>query len=377
MQTELQSIVFVWENFGPPHADRCEALASLLKGRASVVGIEICGNSSTYDWVPERGVGFLKETLFTGAKVEDICIAARFWKLMIACRRSGGRYIFLCHYENVATFLTAVVLKCMGRRVYVMNDSKFDDYPRVMWREILKSLFYFPYEGGLAGSARAKDYMRFLGIRYERIEEPYNAISVSRIRRLAGLLDGLDGVDFADRHFTIVARLVPKKNITTAILAYAKYVSNVEHPRQLHVYGSGPLDGELKAQVREACLEPYVHFYGFRQTQEIAQALRRTLALILPSIEEQFGYVVLEALAANVPVIVSSNCGVCDSVVRDEVNGFVVEPMNVEGYAYYMRMLSEDRVIWTGVQSGAKKSAMLGDASLFAKAVERLLEGLH
>jgi len=44
------SIAFVWENFGPYHRDRLEAVASALSDNYRVVGIEIGGSSVAYSW---------------------------------------------------------------------------------------------------------------------------------------------------------------------------------------------------------------------------------------------------------------------------------------------------------------------------------------
>lgn len=51
--------------------------------------------------------------------------------------------------------------------------------------------------------------------------------------------------------------------------------------------------------------------------------------LVLPSIADSFGLVVLEAMACGVPVLVTEHVGAKD-VVREKVDGFVVPAMNVE-----------------------------------------------
>ena len=45
----LPRLVFLWENFGPMHADRCDAVAAAVRGEAEVVGLELYGRSDTYD----------------------------------------------------------------------------------------------------------------------------------------------------------------------------------------------------------------------------------------------------------------------------------------------------------------------------------------
>lgn len=369
----LPAVAFVWDNFGPAHAERCIATAARLAGRRRVIGIELASISDTYNWVSEGGDNFEKLTLFAGRSVSEVSLWKRTSATLRACLQSHARHIFLCHYEQWATLFVAWGLRLAGRRVFVMNDSKFDDYPRFLWRELMKSFFYFPYQGALSGSARSSDYLRFLGIRPDRIEPAYDARSITRIRALAGVAPAPGGIPFAARHFSIVARFIPEKNLANAIEAYRLYCAETDNPRDLHLCGSGALERDLRAIVEAAGLADKVHFRGFLQADEICAALGSTLALLFPSKKDTFGAVVIEALAMGVPVIVSENCGARDSLVRTGVNGFIVEPDNIEGLAIFMRMLATDEALWRRMSAAADKFVWNCDVSEFAASVERLI----
>jgi glycosyltransferase involved in cell wall biosynthesis len=62
-------------------------------------------------------------------------------------------------------------------------------------------------------------------------------------------------------------------------------------------------------------LEDLVDFRRFVQTQDICRILGSMLALLLPSTEEQFGNVIIEAMVMGVPVILSFNCDARDLLV--------------------------------------------------------------
>jgi L-malate glycosyltransferase len=267
-------------------------------------------------------------------------------------------------------------MRGLGRHVYMMNESKFDDYPRKLWREVLKREFFRPYHGCLVAGTRTQDYVRLLGIRPERIERGYDTISVQRMR--AQLDDNsATSVSFDERHFTIVARLVEKKNHKMALEAYRTYVSRNVNPRRLVICGSGSLENELKAQVESLSLGPFVTFTGFIQTAEVSRILSSTLALILPSTEEQFGQVILEAITMGLPVLVSEACGARDELVRTGVNGFVFEPDNPEGLAWFMSILAMDRNLWLQMANASKRFVPLCDVERFADGVERLIAVSH
>lgn len=366
------TIAFVWENFGPAHAERCTAVARRFADKANIFGLELSDKSAVYDWTPEGG-DFTKITLAYGRTIEQVPFLTRVRTTLTALKRCKATHVFLCQYEHLATLIIALSLRLLGKQVYVMNDSKFDDRPRTLWREFVKALFYAPYQGALSGGARTTDYMRLLGIPVGRIAESYDSRSVVRIRQLAGVAPAPGGTPFNERYFAIVARFVPKKNLSTAIEAYRLYSLQTHGPRPLRIYGSGPLESELRSQVQAAQLEGHVHFMGFLQTEDISRGLGAALALILPSREEQFGNVVIEAQAMGVPVILSENCGARDSLIRSGVNGFVVEPHNAEGFAFFMGLLAEDEPLWRRMSARADTFVWTCDVQAFAVSVDLLI----
>jgi glycosyltransferase involved in cell wall biosynthesis len=256
-----------------------------------------------------------------------------------------------------------------------MTDSKFDDKPRFLWREVfIKPLFLLPYDGVLASAERAADYLRFLGFKRSKIATGYDTLSIARIRKLAGLDPAPDGVAFEARHFTSVARFVPKKNLLALLEAYALYTKGAQKPRMLHLCGTGILEAQLRERVAKLNLDEHVVFRGFIQSDEIARTLGQTLALLLVSVEEQFGLAVIEAQAMGLPVLYTPNCGARDELLRSGVNGFMVEPDNIEGMAYFLRLVAEDEAVWRRLAHNALQGAPRGDVASFVTGVKCLIE---
>ena len=368
------SVVFVWESFAFHHIERCAAVARRFEGRLDVHGIEIATYDSNYNWRKgSDGTGINKITLFPNEIRQKIGTLRCARRIIATCLKVRARHVFLCNYESPAIFLAAIALRLLGRHVVIMQDSKFDDKQRHIGMELFKSILYSPYHAALAAGQRTRGYLRFLGFRDDRVFVGYDTVSVERVQRMAESEPAPGGVPHAQRHFTIIARFIPKKNITLALEAYAAYIADHSRrrpPRALHLCGSGELEPALRRKAEELKLER-VKFCGYLNEEEIARVLGSTLALILPSIEEQHGLVVNEALAMGVPVLVSDNCGARDLLVRSGVNGYVFEPDNAAGLANFMGALDRDEAEWRRLSLGTRDFLPTADTGFFVDAVER------
>lgn len=97
-----------------------------------------------------------------------------------------------------------------------------------------------------------------------------------------------------------VGRLVEQKNVLTVVEAMAELPRDIT----LRIVGEGELAPRIAARIRELGL-PNVRLEGRMGRPELAAAYRRATALLMPSSHEGMPLVLLEALAAGVPVVCS------------------------------------------------------------------------
>jgi L-malate glycosyltransferase len=371
------SMLFLWESYGPHHIDRVQGCCTHFAGRFEVYGVEIATFDANYVWRGSIGTDrFLKVVLFPNSVRQKISNFRCYVRIVTTCLRLRSRYLFFCNFNEPPIFAAALTLRLLGRHLILMNDSKFDDKPRHILKELAKSIFYLPYSAALAAGRRSRSYFIFFGFREHRVAIGYDTVSVDRIREMAGVEPAPAGVPHGARHFTIIARFVAKKNLGIALDAYAQY--RKEHagtPRELHICGSGELEPVLREQADRLGLTG-VRFLGYKPEKEVARTLGSSLALILPSFEEQHGLVINEAVAMGVPLLVSDNCGARDLLVRTGVNGYVFEPDNVIGLARLMARLDGDAEEWARLAAGNRQFAALADTGSFVDAVERCIDSL-
>ncbi|MEE9218117.1 MAG: glycosyltransferase [Acidobacteriota bacterium] len=112
------------------------------------------------------------------------------------------------------------------------------------------------------------------------------------------------------------------------------------YPRAgLVIVGDGPLRHELEAQVRRLGVQQRVRFAGLRQ--EVAPAIELFDLLVMPSIQEGLGSIILDALALRKPVCASAAGGIPE-IIRDGENGVLVSPQDPEALAQGIRRLLDD-----------------------------------
>ena len=353
------------------HQDR---LSALIEHDYQVVGVEVTSQSNTYSWVSDETNGYVKKTLFLNQSTHNLSQVKIMLKLMLTCIPLKEHHFFFCHYEQPYVFFTAILLKLLGRKVFVMNNAKFDDSSRNILLELVKVVLYSPYNGALVGSERASAYLSLLGMKNRPKVLGYNTLSIERIRTNSGTVPAPKGLPFDKRHFSIISRLVPKKNLFMAIDAYTLYASKVQNPRPLHIYGDGPLESKLQEYIVKKKQLNNVILHGFIQSDDISKALGQTLALLLPSSEEQFGNVVIEAQAMGVPVLATYLCGAADELIRDGINGFTFTPDNPEGLAFFMHEVCQRKDMWNSLSKGTELTVYLGDTKRFVSGISRLID---
>ncbi|MET0515604.1 MAG: glycosyltransferase family 4 protein [Nitrospiraceae bacterium] len=127
----------------------------------------------------------------------------------------------------------------------------------------------------------------------------------------------------------IVGRLEYEKGHRVAIAAMRKIV-DVVSGAQLKIIGAGSLEEELKDQVEALHLSDNVEFAGHRT--QICDIMSNMDLLLIPSYNEAFGHVVLESIAAGVPLL-GSRSGAFPEILENGKYGNLVDPSDPDALA--------------------------------------------
>ncbi|HZR91626.1 MAG TPA: glycosyltransferase family 4 protein [Gaiellaceae bacterium] len=178
-----------------------------------------------------------------------------------------------------------------------------------------------------------------------------------RTRRLLGI---------PPQRFTVgwIGRMTAVKR-TDDVLAALRRLRELGVDACLCLVGDGPEREAIEQRAYELGVVRHTYFLGYQE--DVAPFYAAFDALILPSANEGTPVSAIEALAGRRPVVATRVGGVPD-VVRDEVDGFLVEPGDVDAMAERLARLAADPQLRRRMGEAGRERV------LQRYAVERLLD---
>ena len=197
------------------------------------------------------------------------------------------------------------------------------------------------------------ELQRLFGLPFEKINVVPNGVNIlnySGIER---------DYDFRRRYamdnekiILFMGRLVYEKGIQHLIAAMPK-ILNGYHDAKLVVAGKGGMIDELRAQANALGLGEKVYFAGYVNGKDVGKLYKAADVAVFPSTYEPFGIVALEAMLAEVPVVVS-DIGGLNEIVQHRENGMKCYAGNANSIADSILELLYDPQLSANVVKKAK-----------------------
>ena len=231
--------------------------------------------------------------------------------------------------------------------------------------DVMNSLFNGKQKAAviLVANQRTRDALP-LGLEGRVVELPENGVDTTQWLGAAA-----EPEKPSSARFVFMGRLVDWKALDI-VLDALKLVVRAE----LDVIGDGPQRATWESHALAAGVGDRVRFRGWLRQEECAVFLRGSCALLLPSIYECGGAVVLEAMAMSVPVIATAWGGPLDYL--DSNCGILLQPESrnalVVGFADGMTRLMQSRELCA--EMGAAGRARLLEHFDWSKKIDTMLE---
>lgn len=161
----------------------------------------------------------------------------------------------------------------------------------------------------------------------------------NKVKRISVIPNGLDPSEYQSsgnlspkqKQAIYVGRIVFYKNLDTVINAFNTVVQSLPDAKLL-IVGNGPYRKDLESLVERLGLRNNVSFMGTLTHEEKVRLIYESSFLILPSICEGFGIVVIEAFACSRPAMVSTVMPLPE-IVESSENGFCLPPYDVDAWS--------------------------------------------
>ena len=153
-----------------------------------------------------------------------------------------------------------------------------------------------------------------------------------------------------------VSHLKKSKGIQLNLKAISKNIKKYNNLFYI-IVGSGKEKGELEKYSRQLCIQNNVEFVGEIPHNKVMEYMLICDIFSLPSYNEGFGIVYLEAMANGKPVIGVKGQGI-DGVVEHEKNGMLVKPKDIDSLDKALTYLIENPQIAKKMGERARKSIL-------------------
>lgn len=171
-----------------------------------------------------------------------------------------------------------------------------------------------------------------------------------------------------------VGRLNAQKGISLLLQALAV----MRHRAELDVVGDGTNRDALRAEATSLGIADRVHWHGALPQPQLPGFYRAATALVVPSRDEGFGLVAVEAQLCETPVIAFASGGLADTM-EDGVTGYLVPPADASALATVLDRVvtSENRheIGRAGRQSALARFAPDSVARRYRKLYDSVLNG--
>jgi glycosyltransferase involved in cell wall biosynthesis len=159
-----------------------------------------------------------------------------------------------------------------------------------------------------------------------------------------------------------VAHLYRRKRVDVLLRAFARFRGDAV----LRIAGVGPQRSRLESLARQLAITERVDFLGHLPFAKLLAEYRNAAVFALPSVQEGFGIVFLEAMASSLP-IVAARAAAVPEVVADGSTGILVPPGDDAALAEALTKLLEDARTRRAMGSAGREHVRLFDASLVAR----------
>lgn len=246
--------------------------------------------------------------------------------------------------EYNPTIIQALMWCKLRRKKFVSwSDGTLNSEKNINFiQKLVRRLIIKGASSYIASSTRTKEAQCYYGAKKNNIFISYLTIDIEKnIYKRKGS---------NNYNLLYVGSLIKRKGVDLLIDA----LSNVNENYKLTIVGDGPEKERLIKQATRLNIIDKIDFVGFKHEDDLKKYYIKSDIFILPTREDCFGLVTLEAICAEMPVIVSKYADGATDLVKDGESGIIIDPYNKDEVARAIERMITDSKLREKMQKKSK-----------------------
>lgn len=241
--------------------------------------------------------------------------------------------------------ILALLSKSIGRwRVVIAYEGSSPgvDYRNSHLRLTIRRAMVRTADACITNSHAGKRYLEeILAASPELVHlHPYEVPSGEALKA-SSLGEDLSYLGFKRPIFIFVGSVSARKGLSLLLKACASLVKKGCQPFTVMVVGDGDQRQSLETFCQTEGLADYVQWIGKVDYRKLGAYFEYADIFVLPTLEDTWGMVVLEAMAVGKAILCSQFAGASELIANDD-NGYIFDPNDTETFASVMKKFIED-----------------------------------
>ena len=220
----------------------------------------------------------------------------------------------------------SIMKKFLGYKFLIITDAIFETEKNIsISRKIIRKIICYNVDAMISASNLTTRYLHSL-CNYTTVYQSLQTIDINNWNKKLNNLP--------EKYFLRNELNLPKeKHILLGVGGFTKKKNwqavfrQMNHLEKYHfvLIGSGEEEKNYKVYINDNNLEDKITILPRKEGVELIKYFKVSDIFLFPSLCDQFGYVVLEALVSSLPVICSQNSGASSLIINNQ-NGFIIDP---------------------------------------------------
>lgn len=343
----MKKALLPYRHFGPYHRARIEPTRrEFAAAGLELVPVSLFRDSRQYRWSHRMHDAVIQLGLRSDGR--DRLAWTDFPALFRAMSRIAPAVVFVNGWSSRDALACHAWCAIHGAARVLISDSQIADRPRGMLKEWLKRRIVAGCKAGFAAGTASTRYLESLGLPAEAITTGCDVVDNAHFAA-AAQSRGAPGF-----RLLTVCRLIPEKNLEAAAQAFLEFVRGRDpsEPWRWTVVGYGPMEARLRAIAENSGAR--ITLAGYRGYDDLITEYAGHDLYFHPSLSEPWGLVVNEAMAAEMPVLVSKQSGCVEDLVTAET-GWTFDAASRESMLAALSAAADARSQWRRMGGAAAR----------------------